>query len=77
MNRIYWDIGQISMLTDALGASTHSHGMIQFFLYDDSPDACNNIYYFKRVNSKEEYRTEIYLVDTEHDIDVMKMIKNI
>ena len=32
MNRIYWDIGQISMLTDALGASTHSHGMIQFLL---------------------------------------------
>ena len=32
MNRIYWDIGQISMLTDDLGASTHSHGMIQFFL---------------------------------------------
>jgi len=32
MNYIYWDAMQISMLTDDLGASTHSHGMIQFFL---------------------------------------------
>ena len=39
MNHIYWDIGQISMLTDNLGASTHSHGMIQFFLaLDNRPD---------------------------------------
>ena len=32
MNRIYWDIDKISMLTDHLDASAHSHGMIQFFL---------------------------------------------
>ncbi|MBQ8638445.1 MAG: helix-turn-helix transcriptional regulator [Lachnospiraceae bacterium] len=32
MNRIYWDIDKISMLTDHLDASVHSHGMIQFFL---------------------------------------------
>lgn len=32
MNRIYWDIDKISMLTDHLNASTHKHGMIQFFL---------------------------------------------
>ena len=32
MNHIYWDVNHISMLTDDLGASTHSHGMIQFFL---------------------------------------------
>ena len=37
MNQIYWDVSQISMLTDELGASTHSHGMIQFFL------ALNNV----------------------------------
>lgn len=58
-------------------ASVIQNGMIRFFLYDDSPASCNNIYYFKRVDSKEEYRTEIYLVDSEHDIEVMKMIKNI
>ena len=39
MNHIYWDIAHISMLTDELGASTHSHGMIQFFLaLDNIPD---------------------------------------
>ncbi len=32
MNRIYWDTDKISMLTDRLDASAHSHGMIQFFL---------------------------------------------
>ena len=32
MNRIYWDTDKISMLTDHLDASAHSHGMIQFFL---------------------------------------------
>ena len=39
MNHIYWDVSHISMLTDDLGASTHSHGMIQFFLaLDHRPD---------------------------------------
>ncbi len=32
MNRIYWDIDKISMLTDHLNSSAHSHGMIQFFI---------------------------------------------
>ncbi len=32
MNRIYWDSDKISMLTDHLDSSAHSHGMIQFFL---------------------------------------------
>ena len=39
MNQIYWDVDHISMLTDDLGASTHSHGMIQFILaLDNVPD---------------------------------------
>ena len=39
MNHIYWDVNHISMLTDDLGASTHSHGMIQFFLaLNNRPD---------------------------------------
>lgn len=39
MNDIYWDVGQISMLTDSLDPSAHSHGMIQFFLaLDEVPD---------------------------------------
>ena len=28
MNQIYWDVSQISMLTDNLGASTHSHAIL-------------------------------------------------
>ena len=39
MNHIYLDVNHISMLTDDLGASAHSHGMIQFFLaLDNRPD---------------------------------------
>ena len=39
MNHIYWDVNHISMLTDELGASAHSHGMIQFFLaLNNRPD---------------------------------------
>lgn len=32
MNRIYWDIDKISMLSDHLDTSSHSHCMLQFFL---------------------------------------------
>lgn len=32
MNRIYWDMDKISMMTDHLDSSAHSHGMIQFFV---------------------------------------------
>lgn len=32
MNRIYWDLDKISMLTDSMDASSHSHGMMQFFV---------------------------------------------
>lgn len=39
MNRIYWDIDKIASLTDHLEAATHSHGMIQFFLFlEDVPE---------------------------------------
>lgn len=58
-------------------ASVVQNGMIPYFLFDDSPAACNNVYYFKRVDNNKEYRTEIYIVDSEHDIEVMKMIKSI
>ena len=32
MNRIYWDVDRISILTDSMDASSHSHAMMQFFL---------------------------------------------
>lgn len=31
MNRIYWDVDRISILTDSMDASSHSHAMMQFF----------------------------------------------
>ena len=32
MNRIYWDVDKISILTDTMDASSHSHAMMQFFV---------------------------------------------
>ena len=32
MNRIYWDLDRISVLTDTMDASSHSHAMMQFFI---------------------------------------------
>lgn len=57
--------------------SVVQNGMIPYFLSDDTPDSCNNVYYFKRVGSNKEYRTEIYIVDSDHDLEVMKMVKSI
>lgn len=32
MNQIYWDLDRISILTDTMDASSHSHAMMQFFI---------------------------------------------
>lgn len=32
MNQIYWDLDKISILTDTMDASSHSHAMMQFFI---------------------------------------------
>ena len=37
MNYIFWDIDKISMLTDTMNASSHSHGMLQFFVSTEGP----------------------------------------
>ena len=58
-------------------ASVIQNGMIPYFICDDSPVACNNAYYFKQVDDHEEYRTEIYVVDSAHDIEVLQFIKGI
>ena len=58
-------------------ASVIQNGMISFFICDDTPAACNNAYYFKQVDDHKEYRTEIYVVDSAHDIEVLQFIKSI
>lgn len=32
MNQIFWDVDRISILTDVMDASSHSHAMMQFFV---------------------------------------------
>lgn len=41
MNRIYWELDKISLLTDHLDAAKHSHWMLQLFLsIEDTMDIC-------------------------------------
>ena len=35
MNQIFWDVDRISILTDVMDASSHSHAMMQFFVCTD------------------------------------------
>ena len=46
-------------------------------LYDDRPTCCNTAYYTKLVDDPKEVKTEVYIVDSDHDIEVLSMIKSI
>ena len=37
MNQIFWDFDRISILTDTMDASSHSHAMMQFFICTEGP----------------------------------------
>lgn len=56
-------------------ASVIQNGLIGYLLNDDSPATCHSIYYHG--NSEENRHTEIYVVDSAHDIEVLQFIKDI
>lgn len=55
-------------------ASVIQNGLIGYLLNDDSPATCQSIYYHG--NSEENRHTEIYVVDSAHDIEVLQFIKD-
>ncbi len=58
-------------------ASIILNGLIFRVLFDDRPTSCNTAYYTKLVDDPKEVKTEVYIVDSDHDIEVLSMIKSI
>ena len=58
-------------------ASIILNGLIGRVLLDDRPTTCNTAYYTKMVDDPKEVKTEVYIVDSSHDIEVLSMIKSI
>ena len=56
-------------------ASVIQNGMIGYLLTDDAPSVCNSIYYY--IRAEKDHHTEIYVVDSAHDIEVLQYIKGI
>ena len=56
-------------------ASVIQNGLIGYLLTDDAPSVCNSVYYC--AGAEEDRRTEIYIVDSAHDIEVLQFIKDI
>lgn len=52
-------------------------GCIGKVLCDDRAILCNTVFYTFLVDDPEEVKTEVYIVDSEHDVEVFSMIKKI
>ena len=61
---------------DNKDSSTILNGLLGTLLMDDRPTACNTAYYTKIIDDPSEMKTEVYIVDSEHDIEVLSMIKS-
>ena len=57
-------------------ASIILNGLICKLLVDDRPTTCNTAYYTKIVEDPNEVKTEVFVVDADHDVEVLSMIKN-
>ena len=49
------------------------NGLNGFLLRDDNSAVCNTIYYARQVDRN--IKTEIYIVDSDHDVEILSMIK--
>lgn len=65
--------GSIAIDNDNLDSAVIINSLNGRFLRDDRPDVCNTIYYSKVA---EEIKTEIFIVDSNHDIEVLSFIKS-
>lgn len=57
-------------------ASIILNGLIGKVLLDDRPTTCNTSYYTKMVDDPKEVKTEVFIVESDHDIEVLSMIKS-
>lgn len=56
-------------------ASVIMNGLVGHFLRDDSPTACDTGYYYKHTD--DDPRTEIYIVDSDHDVELLSLVKSL
>lgn len=61
---------------DNKDSSTILNGLIGLLLRDDRPTVCNTSYYTRMVDDPDEVKTEVYIVDSDYDIEVLSMIKS-
>lgn len=72
----YCNHPQFAIDNDNKEASVIINGLIGHFLIDDSPYTCDTAYYCKSKGVGQN-KTEIYIVDDEHDIDLLFLIRDI
>lgn len=51
------------------------NGLIGNLILDDRPTTCNTAYYTRMVDDPKEVKTEVFVVDADHDTEVLSMIK--
>lgn len=72
----YCNHPQFAIDNDNKEASVIINGLIGHFLIDDSPYTCDTAYYCKSKGVGQN-KTEIYITDNEHEIDLMFLIHDI
>lgn len=69
----HYQRGGVTVDADNVDSSLVLNLLIGKFIRDDRPEACNTIYYSK---FSEKSITEIFVVDSDHDVEVLAFIKS-
>lgn len=69
----HYPIGGITVDNDNLDSAAIINSLNGRFIRDDRPDVCNMIFYSK---VSEKAITEIFVIDSDHDIEVLSLIKS-
>ncbi len=68
----HYQRGSVTVDADNLDSAVVMNSLNGKFIRDDRPEACNTIYYSK---VSEKSITEIFVVDSDHDVEVLSSIK--
>ncbi|MBQ9247272.1 MAG: hypothetical protein IJ171_01640 [Ruminococcus sp.] len=69
----HYQRGGVTVDADTVDSSLGLNLLIGKFIRDDRPEVCNTIYYSK---VSEKSITEIFVVDSDHDVEVLSSIKS-
>ena len=71
----YHQTGGVIIDNDNLDSAVIINSLNGRFLRDDRPGVCNTVYYSKTAKSTDKVKTEIFVVDSDHDLEVLSLIK--